>query len=825
MDQTQCQDEVLKLIGVIEPHTIASLARIREHLRCSGLELDQCKQQFLDQMNDWMTRVFDRLQSQSESQENDATNYREEVDIDQREIGMDKEEVDTEEVNSKHVETEFRCPQDEKATDESNCAPNIAANEVVKGQILGEEIQSTEEKLSEEIYQSMVEVGVVMKSDYRVIDEIVDNCSNRSSLDEVPAFTTASIDTINALESISTIDSINALEELRPENSSTNPSGEVVTIGQSDTDVPIQMPDLLMNLAPAMEPITMSQEPVTKSQEDSLTLKRKSSNEIIDETMAKKLKQDDNTGHDTAVNQMMYGCAHCLEAAELQLSVKEVHQHWQTVHSAELKPFQFYVVAKARCFYCDFVASFGDIAKHHQVQHSFEPFAVVNMNDDSTCGICASQKSDLIEHFNNEHESIAQSDISNPILLDDNMLIKLLAYNSNRYQCANCDRVFETQLEVEFHHTIEHVDHEMAMRIVDQTLEPYLICDYCQAKVIDRDKYLNHIEEHCYVFKCSKCDFQTEKMIELVGHDKKEHRSNSLNFHCLQFCELLKKHFANTKVIFPNGLLLFNHQLTGTKFGNGQILFDLFIEELIDIIRQKYKSEHGTNDKIDDGNEHETMAAEKTGIPKVKRPPISARAFNMKELRAQNRLINNLCIYGIPYFENENKNAIFLNMCSLLQANVSQRDIVKITRAPGWNALLIVELKQFEVKQRILHCAYMKPLWSSDLIHLPVEVPRKRVFVNIHTTKFYGRMAKIAKNAMRNNTLHIFWITRYGFLVKRTKNSQDKIVLSPDELVDYIKQRTKSTINREKQFYRSIAWVSTSNGDSANGKLGTLVRP
>lgn len=512
---------------------------------------------------------------------------------------------------------------------------------------------------------------------------------------------------------------------------------------------------------------------------------------------------------------MVYGCVHCVETVELKVSIEEVYHHWLSKHSSEFKPFQYQIVAKMRCFSCDFAGSYKDLVKHHQEQHLSESFAVLNVNDNSACGICALsklQKSELIDHFNKEHESMLQRDVTNPILLNDETLMKLLTKNVNRNQCGNCDRVFATQPELEFHHTIEHADVEISIRASDQNPEPYLICDYCQTKIIDRDKYLNHIEEHSYVFKCSKCNFQTDKMMELVGHEKKQHRSNSLNFHCLQFCELLKKHFATTKVIFNNGLVLFNHQLANTKFGNGQILFDLFIEELIEIIRQNYKMEHETNDETDAINQNDESESI-TKVPMMSRPPISARVMKMKELRAQNRLINNLCIYGVPYFKNENKNAIFLLMCSMLQANVSQRDIAKITRAPGRNALLIVELTTFEVKERILQCAYMKPLWSSDLIDLPAKIPRTRVFINIHTTKFYGRMAKIARNAMKCNKLHIFWITKYGFLVKRTKNTRDKIILSPDELIDYINQRQKSTINREKQFYQSIEWVPKSNGN------------
>ena len=54
MDPTQWQDELLNLTKLMEPQTIVSLTRIREHRRCAGLALDDhFKRQFLDMMNDW----------------------------------------------------------------------------------------------------------------------------------------------------------------------------------------------------------------------------------------------------------------------------------------------------------------------------------------------------------------------------------------------------------------------------------------------------------------------------------------------------------------------------------------------------------------------------------------------------------------------------------------------------------------------------------------------------------------------------------------------------------------------------------------------------
>lgn len=525
-----------------------------------------------------------------------------------------------------------------------------------------------------------------------------------------------------------------------------------------------------------------------------------------------------------SLNQMLFSCVHCLEAKvsanpKMSSSIEDIYQHWESMHKSESKPFQFIPVQKLRCFHCDLTETFPELLTHHKEIHSSLSFAVVSLEDHKKCGICNTVTEELIDHFGVEHESIEQCELYNPVSLSNEILSSLLDSNNKHFPCNYCHRSFETQPEIEFHHTIEHSDKEKNIITVTVPIETYLICGYCHQTIKNCDKYLNHMEDHRYEFKCSRCDFKTDKLIELVVHDKQQHRINSLNYRCLEFTEMLKKHFSQTKIIFQNGLILFNQNLLGTLLVNQKLLFDLFIEELMTIIKQKYKNEHelieveenGNEARNEEENELESKSVEISSVKIPNRPPVSARAYNMNELRAQNRLINNLCIYGIPYFENENKDAIFLSLCAKLQANVTQRDVAKITRAPGKNALLIVELSKFEVKERILRCAYMKQIRSSDLIRLPDGMPKSRIFINIHTTKFYGRMAKTARNAMKRNLLHTFWITKYGFLVKRNENSKDTIVLSSDELNDYINQRKQSKINREKQFYRSISWIPTTN--------------
>ena len=175
---------------------------------------------------------------------------------------------------------------------------------MVSSQALGEVLQSADdgEEISEvNVHRNSVEVEIEMTD--KVIGKLVDCSINLPTLGELSASTTASIDSTSALESINSLETnnnyipmgsvnsvtintetANALEAACSEDSTTIPFVEVLTIGQNESDFQMQMPDLLMNLAR------------TKSQEDSSALKRRNSNEIGDETVAKKLKHDDNKG-------------------------------------------------------------------------------------------------------------------------------------------------------------------------------------------------------------------------------------------------------------------------------------------------------------------------------------------------------------------------------------------------------------------------------------------------------------------------------------------------------------------------------------------------
>lgn len=215
-----------------------------------------------------MTRVLDRVQSQSmeESHGNDTTN--------------DMEKMVTEEVNSDKLEIECSATADlEHIELEYACVASVSQDKVVDNEMTSGLVQPSQDEAdecSENILQSIIEVAVEMGCEQQVLnsDKTMNSESQLSSLNH-QSISSGHIDDLAVIS--------NALEVQHTENSSMYSSGEVSTIVENAVVVPIQIPDLLMNLNPA-----------TKNHEVSSSLKRKSSDETDHELEAKKHKEDDN---------------------------------------------------------------------------------------------------------------------------------------------------------------------------------------------------------------------------------------------------------------------------------------------------------------------------------------------------------------------------------------------------------------------------------------------------------------------------------------------------------------------------------------------------
>lgn len=184
----------------------------------------------------------------------------------------------------------------------------------------------------------------------------------------------------------------------------------------------------------------------------------------------------------------------------------------------------------------------------------------------------------------------------------------------------------------------------------------------------------------------------------------------------------------------------------------------------------------------------------------------SAQPLSYKiELKKQNELRNNLCIAGIPQIRDENLRDIFIKLCKLLGAKISDKDI-KWIRRDFPRSVITVELWSHNVKLHIARCSHSNYIWSDEVIRLPSGILRNRIYINDQMTKFYKEMWEIARNARKKKLIQTSWITDKGYMVKRTSTSQKRYFLSSRELTFYINKIRNADNNcNQKPLRRSAS--------------------
>lgn len=419
-----------------------------------------------------------------------------------------------------------------------------------------------------------------------------------------------------------------------------------------------------------------------------------------------------------------------------------MYQHWVTIHADDPKPFEFYAIALLICFHCDTIGIFHDLVKHHKEQHSDQQFTIIDRMDANKCGICQYKDGNLVNHFKTKHESAINLTCINPI-----------AYSEQR---------IDELLSIKLH---QNVDNE-------QNHPVHLICILCQKKV-KPDAYLNHYNEHSYVFSCTRCIFRANDFVELIIHEKYKHNIDSVDDDCLIFLNWIKENFMETKLVFGNGLILQNWNVVETKFDERK-QFDEFIGDFV----QKKKEEAKLRLERDGIND--TLAA----APNIEAPPSNNLMINA-ELRAQRKLSNSVFVSGIPdALNNIDPYELFLNICQKFELNIRRADIKDIHRHKNGFA---VKFHQIELKDMVLNGSKHKSLSSNELIQVEENQEPSEVRIRMAMTRFYNdlwnEISKFHKKYPRNISCKL---THNGIVIKCKATSIEHIINTKDELDAFI---------------------------------------
>lgn len=489
----------------------------------------------------------------------------------------------------------------------------------------------------------------------------------------------------------------------------------------------------------------------------------------------------------TTLNGFKFCCVHCQDesnSCESFESITDLYAHWIELHGT--KSFQFYISSMVACFHCGTVGFYHNVIKHMMEIHPNEPRIIVNPKNRNYCSVCHYKGDDLKQHFENMHDIILQTNVFNAICLPDKTLMDLLAFDVYKKQrCGYCDEVFESKLLIQEHQSMMHSTKTAFFTEFFDEESAHLICGYCKCQ-LRRSEYLTHVDlDHTYKFNCTKCHFETSKLIKLIDHDNDEHHLNSLNFRCSEFSDLLKKHYFETRIVFGNGLVVNKYNLLGTKYDDSSRLVQ-FIESLIvekkrqfdqSKCRNSSSTEHSEDSERNDLTESSSVIDSATSSPNTL----------YSELNKQNKIIKNVTIEGVKWQKDEDLCEIFEKICKRLGSSVRISDIESVYRMNKTSEIIIVEFKDLEIKEKFIFRANHIFLWTSDLKKIPQTSRKKRIYINNEMTRFYQSLWNIARKERKRGVIYSAKISKYGLEIKRTSKSKGKIILQRSELLKFLR--------------------------------------
>lgn len=519
-------------------------------------------------------------------------------------------------------------------------------------------------------------------------------------------------------------------------------------------------------------------------------------------------------------------------------------KHWSTAHSAESKPFQFYAVALVNCFYCDEGnGTYNDLLQHHKERHAEALFVITDRMDPKMCGMCDFMDGDLSEHFKTKHDLSSTPKIFNPICYSEERIAHLLTANPvKKHQCGECNQIFDRKDEFVAHSRNSHNGQAVQSKeVIDTQIKAdHLICNFCNKNNVDINRYLEHLSEHTFNFRCTMnrvCKYESLHLSQVAFHEKDVHDIDSLSFHCSIFPSWMKKKLFNTDVVFTNGLMFKSYNLLGTSFDVTELV-DKFIHGFLDNEKQEAKkmfargkslnpirsssdenerlssNETNQNRFLDDAVLNETSnnanppveptptkmieklgrhgesskhRTKRDGIDKVasKSKRDSTESRLMSELRDQQELIKNLYVQGVRRDLNiTDRLGTFLKLCREMDVAISRNNIESIDQC---RMGIIVKLHRLDIKSLIMYQTRGKVIWSNELFKLPDNHKPWKIFIGHHMTQYYSDMWFYAMDLKKRNCLHSFKLTEHGLEVKRTLEDNEKIVLSEEQLRDHVR--------------------------------------
>lgn len=159
------------------------------------------------------------------------------------------------------------------------------------------------------------------------------------------------------------------------------------------------------------------------------------------------------------------------------------------------------------------------------------------------------------------------------------------------------------------------------------------------------------------------------------------------------------------------------------------------------------------------------------------------------ELTKQRNIRNNVTVMGIPSTKNENPKLIVVKVFSAIDVTVSPSDVHSAYRKGN---IIVVRLSDYDTKAAIIKNRTVNKILLSCICPELKSKPNEQIFVNNHTTPYFGRILQCGRNAVRDKRIISMRLTNRGCLMKIATDDEEILVKSVAHFIEIMDAITVS---------------------------------
>lgn len=183
-----------------------------------------------------------------------------------------------------------------------------------------------------------------------------------------------------------------------------------------------------------------------------------------------------------------------------------------------------------------------------------------------------------------------------------------------------------------------------------------------------------------------------------------------------------------------------------------------------------------------------------TAIESKTTTSIDSKKTATDEIAKQESLRKNVCIFGVPYCENENLNGIIASIGKAANYNISHDDYTNGHRAGTNNVLIIATFVNFRKKLEFLAAKKTKRTIRTTELGLSTSIPDQPVFINYHLTPYFSKIFNMGRKAVADKMLAACWVSFNCICVRKTSTDDKCLINDIKDMERICAKKQNSTI-------------------------------